>query len=165
MEKLHQKISTYIASKISDDEKVADLTQDTLLKVLSYLETGTIDNIEAFAVRIARNLIVDQYRSEKREVFQENYLDQSNSVFDEMVECQELYIDQLDSQSKELLRLVDFQGKSQKELAAEMSISYPSLRSKVQRARKKIRGQFESNCIIEFDTLGKVVSCKNKVCP
>lgn len=60
-------IYRYIFFKVSDQHTAEDLTSNTFLKCWEYIrdEQRQIDNIRAFLYRIARNIVIDYYRTRK----------------------------------------------------------------------------------------------------
>ncbi len=58
-------IYRYIFFKVSDQHLAEDLTSNTFLKCWEYIrdEQKMIDNIRAFLYRVARNLVIDHYRT------------------------------------------------------------------------------------------------------
>lgn len=159
MEELHQKISKFISSRLADKSLVADLTQETLLKLITYQSQKRVLGAEAFSIQIAKNLLTDHFRRNSKETQVLEIEDDYNELIDEMLKCQSRYIDVLDQESRELITKVDLEKISQKEIAKNLGIPYPSLRSKVQRARKKIKDQFEKEGILKYDKTGQVISC------
>ena len=49
------------------EQDADDLIQETYLRMLEYLEKAPVRNEEAFLRRVARNLLIDTARKEKRE--------------------------------------------------------------------------------------------------
>ena len=59
-------IFRYCYFKVSDREKAIDLTQDVFVKVWQYLLAGNqVENMKALLYKVARNLIIDEYRKKK----------------------------------------------------------------------------------------------------
>lgn len=59
-------IFRYCCFKVSDREKAIDLTQDVFVKVWQYLLAGNeVGNMKALLYKVARNLIIDEYRKKK----------------------------------------------------------------------------------------------------
>ena len=164
MEELQARVSRYLKSKVSDPHLVSDLTQEVILRLLDYEKKSVIKNREAFCIRIAGNLLTDHFRRNQQVLplhFHEQ--DTSNQFFlEQMMDCQTRYIEELDEKSRFLIQQVDIENVSQKVLASEMNVPYPSLKSNVQRARKLIREKFDSECIIERDASGRVISCQRR---
>lgn len=65
------KIYRFIYFKVSDKEKANDLTNEVFMKAFSYLKehkASEIENFQAFIFKIARNLVIDFYRTRKQNV-------------------------------------------------------------------------------------------------
>jgi RNA polymerase sigma-70 factor, ECF subfamily len=64
-------IFRYCCFKVSDREKAVDLTQDVFVKVWQYLLAqyllagNEVENMKALLYKVARNLIIDEYRKKK----------------------------------------------------------------------------------------------------
>ena len=69
------------------------------------------------------------------------------------------FIHALPKEDRELLEKVDIHGVKQKELAASMNLSYSGLKSRVQRAREKMKNLFSRCCEIKFDSSGQPMGC------
>ncbi len=73
-----QAIFRYIFLKISDRERALDLSQETFTRAWESIIQGThVINMKAFLYRIARNIVIDEYRKKKSEsldaLFEEGY--------------------------------------------------------------------------------------------
>ncbi|MDR0227961.1 MAG: sigma-70 family RNA polymerase sigma factor [Flavobacteriaceae bacterium] len=72
--KRHQtKIYGFILSKLSDGDLADDIFQETFIKVINTLSSGKYNEEGKFlpwVIRIAHNLIMDNYRKEKRSIVQ-----------------------------------------------------------------------------------------------
>lgn len=61
-----------------------------------------------------------------------------------------------------LLRRVDAEDGSQAQLAAELGLSASGLRARVQRARARLRAEFDACCHLERDASGAVVAWRER---
>ncbi len=166
MEELRSKITHFLRSRVNDEDLIKDLVQDTVLKVLTKGNNMDIRNLEAWAVQIAKNALIDHYRRANKNLPENfNSIGEYNYLTDEILTCQKQFIDELDPESRYLINEIDIKGKSQKDVAGIMGIAYPSLRSKIQRARKRIKQRFEETCEFEYDAAGSIVCCWEKACP
>lgn len=163
MKHLQACISNFISSKIKDQDAVRDLTQETLLRV--YTKSGDVEirNLEAWSIRVARNLVIDHFRNKSRPLYVQPG-NEYDPFTDRLIACQDNYIKELDPESQLLIKAVDLEGISQKELAQKLGISYVNLRSKIRRARKNIKSKFERDCKLEHDVNGMIMSCCVKKC-
>jgi RNA polymerase sigma-70 factor (ECF subfamily) len=60
------------------------------------------------------------------------------------------------------LELTDVQGLTQKELAERLNLSLSGAKSRVQRAREKLKGVLTECCHIEVDRRGRVVDWESR---
>lgn len=70
---------------------------------------------------------------------------EENSLL-ELAGCVRASVKILPDEDQVLLNKIEFENVSQKELALEMGVNYTSLKSKVQRARQKLKPHLESCC-------------------
>ncbi len=163
MEELRKKIARFLSAKTTDNELVADLTQETMLRLWSKSQEIDIENVEAWSVRVARNLLIDHFRASPKSIpDQLPEEEELNETEQAMLGCQQEFISALDQESQWIITEIDLRGVSQKDLAARLGMPYPSLRSKVQRARKKIKSHFDSRCRFQYDAAGRIVVCAYK---
>jgi RNA polymerase sigma-70 factor (ECF subfamily) len=66
-------------------------------------------------------------------------------------------VDELPETYREALRLTEYEGLSQKELSERVGISFSGAKSRVQRARAKIKQQLLDCCHFELDHAGRII--------
>jgi RNA polymerase sigma-70 factor (ECF subfamily) len=134
--------------------------------------------IAPWLFRIARNVVTDYYRAGSTEpashgpelgtAFPENVggvegADHGNEGFRrELLRCMHLFLNQLSSEDRDVIVTTDLEGLTQAELAKCFGLSASGAKSKVQRARHKLRAVFDACCVFEFDCRGNVVSCRER---
>jgi RNA polymerase sigma-70 factor (ECF subfamily) len=70
----------------------------------------------------------------------------------------------LDEPDREALRLVDAEGLGQKELAARLGLSITGAKSRVQRARRRLKEVLTDCCEIEMDRRGNAIGYTPRNC-
>ena len=65
----------------------------------------------------------------------------------------------LSEQDQHALRAVELQGMSQKEYADSLGLNYTTAKSRIQRARKPLRREFDRCCEIILDRRGAPIEC------
>src|SRR6056300_2096680 len=137
-----QRIYSFIYSKIQDREIADDIFQETFIKVIKTLKKGTYNEEGRFVswvMRIAHNLIVDEFRRKKRMPKHESTRDTDYDVFYKIAEpnlnIEDFLIDdqiksdlhalilELPENQLEVLRMRLFQDMSFKEIAARTNVS------------------------------------------
>lgn len=170
------KLKSFIKSRIKDEDMTNDILQDVFLKIqlnISKLEDGT--KLTSWVYQITRNAIIDHFRKTKHHAdadeieveetdFEKNY----NKVFQDDVRC---FINELPEKYREALILTEYKGMNQIQLAEHLNISYSGAKSRVQRAKDKLKDLFTDCCNIQSDKFGNIVDyqikstcCKGKSC-
>ena len=136
---------------ILNREEAEDIVQDTLLKLWEKRgELDKVDNLEAFALTMARNLAID--RKEKMDNQHVSFDDEEHDRLDEgqrgadgSLEHRETtgfiaaIIDSLPEKQRTILQLRDIEGKSYKEIATVLSISESDVKVTLFRARNEMK--------------------------
>jgi RNA polymerase sigma-70 factor (ECF subfamily) len=112
---------------------------------------------------IARNAIIDHYRTRKETVeVPETLAAEQEPESDEMEELKTSFrrmIYNLPKPYREALVLMEFEGRTQQELADRLGISLSGAKSRVQRGREQLKDMLHACCTFEFDRRGKVIDC------
>lgn len=165
-------LKAFLYSKVSNAADVDDLLQEILLKTYQSLAKLRADeSIKSWLFQIANHTIIDFYRRNGRindfkkslqmegeassEVEGEN--PSGNDVKNELSHCIAPFIQALDRQSSDLLTAIDLNNESQKAYAQSQGISYPTLKSRVQKARRELRAMFEGCCKMRLDAQGNLM--------
>lgn len=170
-QKYHTSLKRFLSSKISNKADVDDIFQDVLIKTFINLP-GVKDhtNIKSWLYQVANNTIIDFYRKNAREqnipVEDMDLTKEPASIKEELSDCIAPFIKALPKEQSELLANIDLQGKSQKEYANELGVSYSTLKSRVQKSRNDLKKVFDECCHFIRDKDGSIYdySKKNDQC-
>ena len=157
----------YMRRRVRDQHLAADLAQDVMLKAQASLEDAPAgDKLAAWVFRIARNTLIDFYRSPRsRGHLPIDGLDEHEStsaeisVATELSACLNPMIERLPEPYRHAVRLADIDGLSQQELAERLSISLSGAKSRVQRGREKLKAMLLDCCTIEVGRGGVLMDC------
>ena len=157
------KLKSFIKSKVQNETIAEDILQETFIKIhsnIDKLEDNT--KIQAWVYQITRNVIADHFRKTKKTIDKspdfltddEEYAEEfmTESIRD-MVEM----MDNLPPEYCEALCLTELDGMSQKDYALKSGISYTAAKSRVQRARRKLKDMLMKCCHYQFDKYGTVI--------
>jgi RNA polymerase sigma-70 factor, ECF subfamily len=154
----------FIARRVGDLHTAEDLTQEVLVK--AYRSGVEVDNVAAWLYRIARNTVVDHFRSQSRrpapEALPADEFDTAEPGDDdgravrELAQCLRPLIDQLDPIYREALTLTDLDGLTQSEAAQRASISTSGMKSRVQRGRAQLKTALLQCCAVRTDVGGRI---------
>jgi RNA polymerase sigma-70 factor (ECF subfamily) len=78
-------------------------------------------------------------------------------VIAELIPCIKEMLDSLPNDYRQALILTEYQGLTQKELGEKLGISLSGAKSRVQRAREKLKTMLLNCCHFQFDRLGRVI--------
>jgi RNA polymerase sigma-70 factor (ECF subfamily) len=159
---LSQKLRQFIRNRIADGAAADDILQDVFLRIHDRIETlRDREKIESWVFQIARNAIIDHYRSRKPDHEEPPEAiaveEDDQAMHKKLASGLGAMIDQLPEQYREALRLTELQGLTQKELAERLGISLSGAKSRVQRARALLRDLLMQCCHFEFDRYGMVI--------
>jgi len=168
---LSGRLRAFILSRVEDDAAAEDILQDVFLRIHTHLESvQDAAKLESWIFQIARNAVIDHYRLGRRFVDLSETLGADDELLQEEDTATELagslreIAESLPDPYREALVLVDFQGLSQQELAKRQGISLSGAKSRVQRARQKIREALLYCCHFEFDRYGRVIEYWEHCC-
>ena len=164
-ETFHAPLQQFIRHRVSDDATAEDLLQDVFLNIHQHVDTlKDVKKLESWIYQVTRNAIIDYYRSirttttlEDPEALQlaEDLPDED--VISELFPCVRAMVTSLPAQDRQALILTEYQGLTQKELAERLGLSLSGAKSRVQRARAKLKQQLLACCHFELDRRGYVI--------
>lgn len=158
-------LNAYLHSRVSNPSDAEELLQDILLKTHDNIDMlGNSESLKSWLFQIAHNTTVDFYRKKgRRDAVHPDDLWFSDANVEERHElegCVAPFIDALPKEMGDLLRTIELEGVPQKDHAAELGVSYSTLKSRVQTARRRLRQVFESCCSFSLDTQGNIIGYK-----
>jgi RNA polymerase sigma-70 factor (ECF subfamily) len=161
----HTPLSQFIRRRVPDETVAEDLLQDVFLKIHQHLETlKDVKRLESWIYQITRNAIIDHYRSTKPVVLLDttDVLNlpgelPADEIISELLPCIRAMVQNLPTQDRQALILTSYQGLTQKELGERLGLSFSGAKSRVQRAREKLKQQLLECCHVELDRRGGII--------
>jgi RNA polymerase sigma-70 factor (ECF subfamily) len=158
----YERLRRFVRSRVSNPEEADDIVQEVCLRAVTRMESlREPERVESWLFQIARNAVIDHYRRNRPAVpLPETLID--GERFEELARpdltgCMTRLLDDMDPADQEALRLTAFQGIKQRELAERLGISVSGAKSRVQRARQRLRDLVVECCRPELDRLGGVI--------
>ena len=155
----------FVAGRVKNEADVEDILQEVFIKIhrgLDRLEDHT--RLHAWVYQITRNAIIDYYRKGEQNVEVPSELPDviaeqagSEGAEAEVAAWLRPMAEDLPEKYREALLLTDIEGLTQRELAERLDISLSGAKSRVQRAREKLRDVLLKCCHLEVDRRGRVV--------
>ena len=162
----------FVQKRVVNVQDAEDILQEVFIKVHQNIGDLMEDQkIHSWIYRIAQNAIIDFYRLNNRKPDfvellddMECQTDDDTSANTEIASCLKAMINSLPEDYKQALLLTEFQELTQRELSNKLGISPSGAKSRVQRARKKLKEILLGCCHLEFDRRGNVIDYEQKNC-
>ena len=154
-------IRSFLVNRAGSAAEADDLLQEVFLKALLKGKAFcALDNPRAWLFHVARNLLIDRLRLTKEQVPLPDDLraDPITAIapVDLLSHCLPRVLTELNPEDREAILLCDMQGITQNEYAQRLGLSLPAAKSRVQRARLRLRAQLSEACQVTFDEAGKI---------
>jgi RNA polymerase sigma-70 factor, ECF subfamily len=158
------RLRKFIRSRVSDPDTAEDILQDVFVKIQTRLDQlNDPATLQSWIYLIARNAIIDHYRTRKPTVEVPESLavepDTGNGEVEELKAAFRRMIFSLPEPYRDALVLTEFDGLTQQQLADRLGISLSGAKSRVQRGREQLKRMLHECCTFEFDRRGKVIDC------
>jgi RNA polymerase sigma-70 factor (ECF subfamily) len=161
---LHQ----FIRRRVPDPHSAEDILQDVFLKIHTHIDTlRAQDRLASWIYQITRNAIADYYRAQRPIVELAETIPVAEELVDddvirELSPCVAAMVEELPDTYREALRLTEYQGLSQKAMSEQLGISFSGAKSRVQRARAKLKEQLLDCCHFQFDHAGRIIDYQSR---
>lgn len=127
----HGRISGYIRSRISSEQDAEDIAANVFVKVFEKLDTfdESKASLSTWIYTITRNTMTDYFRSRKvffeiPETIEDDYSVEEEICNAEMLEALANALETLDERERDIVILRFYSGRTLKEIAKMMNISY-----------------------------------------
>jgi RNA polymerase sigma-70 factor (ECF subfamily) len=161
------RLRRYIAKRVRNEHDSDDLLQEVFAKIQAGLDrVESEEKLEAWLFQITRRTIADHFRMRRSPGLPAEIAEEipESDVSSEVASWLTPMMESLDEDDRETLRLTDLEGLPQKELAARLGLSLTGAKSRVQRARKRLKEILLDCCQIETDRRGNALSYTPKNC-
>lgn len=160
-------LEKFICRQTGDDPVCKDLLQEVFLKVyINLAKVSAAGNIRAYLYRMANNVITDHHRRHRkvRQVpvaYGPEPADEIIPPKDEykLADCLRPMMETLPEIYREALIVTELNGYTQQQYADIAGISLSGAKSRVQRARERLKELILQCCEYEFDKYGNILSC------
>lgn len=153
-------LRAWLQGRLGNPHDAEDLLQELFLKALRQdRRFCELTNARAWLFEVARNALSDRLRLKKEQVELPEDLAaevEEPAAVDSLAACLPRALSELDEEDREALTLCDLEGISQAEFARIKGLTLPGAKSRVQRARKRLREHLTNACQVRFDETGKV---------
>lgn len=153
----------FLRHQLHDADLADDLLQEVFIKALRQGEAFCgIDNARAWLFRVARNAVVDSQRTARpHEPLPDDVAAEpaDSAPVESLASCLPRALAALDDDDRDAISHCDLQGMPQRDYAALRGLSLPGAKSRVQRARVRLRNVLIDLCGVRFDPQTGQVCC------
>lgn len=149
----------YLRHRLSDADTASDVLQDVFVKAMRHGQGFcTLDNPRAWLFQVARNTLIDRARTthpvepmpdgdEGPAAPQED----TPPAVDALASCLNRTMAELSAEDAEILRACDLDGTTQRAFADSHGLTLPATKSRLLRARQRLRDRLTTVCRVNFD--------------
>lgn len=153
------RLKSYVRRRVPSSADAEDVVQTVLLRLLEARGARPPASPHAWLLAAARRAIVDLHRARARDgteptqALDEPSIPEAEDLSDAAA-CLAPLLAGLPEDERRLLVRVDVEGASQAALARELGLSASGMKSRVQRARTRLREALLARCRVERDVHG-----------
>lgn len=156
-----RELRTYLVHRLGDVHAADDLLQEVFLKLIRQgAAFSGIGNARAWLFRVARNALIDQARGVKPHVGLPDDLvapeQDERAPVDELDACVQRNLSEMHPDDRAIIDQCDLQGIKQQAFAQAHGLSLAAAKSRLLRARQRLREALVRNCQVRFDETGRV---------
>lgn len=181
-QELGERLRVYVSRRVAPGD-AEDVVQSVMVKLLEHRDDIGRDSVRAWLFAVTRNAVAEHYRRLRPAVDLDSFgdvperegADPSERAIGGLTDCLQPMLRTLPAADADVLRRIDLEGESQVTLAGALGVPASTLKSRVQRARAKLRSAFDACCAIELSrdgqpvgftrSEGSALSCGNESAP
>jgi RNA polymerase sigma-70 factor (ECF subfamily) len=153
-------LRNYLVHRVSDRHLAEDLLQDVFVKAMrqgsGFCE---LDNQRAWLYQVARNALVDHQRLHRVTVELPEDIPAMTEPPEPVVQlsaCVARVLSELGQGDRDIIEQCDLNGMKQQDYASAHDLSLAAVKSRLLRARQRMRDTLTTNCKVQFDEQGRV---------
>jgi len=165
-----KRLRHFVGRRVPSPADADDVLQDVLVKLLRKGGSVPAEAVRAWLFTVARHEIHDRWRTRGRtsgpvpEVPARDEEDDDTIAY--LSRCMAPMLASLPPEDRDLLQRVDVLGASQAEVARSAGLPLSTVKSRVQRARARLRDVLEGCCRVERDRRGTPIDYERRAeCP
>jgi RNA polymerase sigma-70 factor, ECF subfamily len=167
----HRVLLGFIKSKVTNHHDAEDILQNVFIKVAAGIDDlNRKEKLQSWIYAIARNAIIDYYRGnagKKGLVIEgdisDHFEDETYKDTTKGLDCCLMdFVNQLPPAYRDMIIDVEMRGVKQKDLVEKYNLAYPSIRSRVQRGREKLKQILLACCHIQWDNRGNILDVQSR---
>jgi RNA polymerase sigma-70 factor, ECF subfamily len=153
-------LRNYLRHRSRDAHQADDLLQEVFVKAMQQgKQFCLLENTRAWLFQVARNALVDQFRLGHEAIELPEDLPQPETArepIQALSACVARVLSELTPEDRDIIERCDLEGVKQKDYAATQQLSLPAVKSRLLRARERMRARMSTACQVRFDERGRV---------
>jgi RNA polymerase sigma-70 factor, ECF subfamily len=158
---LGERMRMYVSRRVNPGD-ADDVVQSVMVKLLERRAEIDADSARAWLFTVTRNAVAEYYRQRRPAIDLDTFgdipeagaADPADRTIGDLSDCLEPMLRTLSESDADVLRRIDLQGEAQTGLAASLGVPLSTVKSRVQRARAKLRSAFDACCSIDLSRTG-----------
>jgi RNA polymerase sigma-70 factor (ECF subfamily) len=157
-------LRAFVMQRVKNPMVADDLLQEVFLRIHARVDSLRDEtSLRGWLYQITRNVVTDYFRSHEDTV-DVSQLENLPEPTDDDARVKNLtpsiraFVEALPPDFREALLLTEYDGLTQKEAAEKIGISLTAMKSRVQRAREKLKRMLLDCCRFELSRMGHVIS-------
>lgn len=153
---LGDRLRVYVSRRVNPGD-ADDVVQSVMVKLLERRGDIGADSVRAWLFAVTRNAVAEYYRQHRPSIDLDTFgdvparesADPADRTIGDLTDCLAPMLRMLSESDAEVLKRIDLEGEAQTALAATLGVPLSTVKSRVQRARTKLRDAFDACCAIE----------------
>ncbi len=153
-------LRNFLRHRAGDAHLADDLLQEVFVKAMQQgKQFCTLDNERAWLFQVARNALVDHHRMGREVTELPEDIPQPEPLREPihaLSTCVARVLSELTMEDREIIEQCDLEGVKQKDYATAHGLSLAAVKSRLLRARERMRARMSTACQVRFDEQGRV---------
>jgi len=153
-------LRSWLRHRSGDDGLADDLLQDLFLRALRQGKRFCdVRNARAWLFEVSRNLLAEHFRVTHKSLPLPDDLSaqtEEADTIDQLTGCLSRVLSELNPDDRDVIVLCDLQGMAQADYAHLRGIGLSAVKSRVQRARQRLRQRMSQACQVQLSVDGRV---------
>lgn len=160
--RLRSGLLSFLRRRVEDAATAEDLLHTVFLKALASGQSAlSSETTASWFYRIARNAVIDHYRGKRAvtELTDDLALDaaEDTSSIEALAACLLPFAQRLPAIYRDVLLGTEFQGRTQRAVAADLGISLSAVKSRASRGRRMLKEELLACCHVELSRSGQII--------
>ncbi|MFZ4551289.1 MAG: RNA polymerase sigma factor SigZ [Aquabacterium sp.] len=156
-----RELHAWLVNRLDDTTLARDILQDVFIKALRMGgQFCDVANARAWLFEVTRHALTDQWRKQRPTEVLDDALPEPDqdqpAAVDSLASCLPRVLAELSEADRDAITQCDLHGMSQEAYAQRMGITLAGAKSRVQRARRRLKSQLMASCRIVLDEHGSV---------